>query len=146
MNKALFLDRDGVINVQKGYITRFEEIEFNFEILDLIKRYPDFIKIIITNQSGISRGYFSEQEYLELERKINEKLCEYGIFIHETYHCNHHPDELCSCRKPNIDFFKDAIEKYNIDVTKSIMVGDRDSDIEAGKNAGIKVQLKVSYV
>lgn len=144
MNKALFLDRDGVINVQKGYITKFEEIEFNEQIIEFIKRHPEHIKIIVTNQSGISRGYFTNEEYLELERKITSELAIKGVIIHETFHCWHHPDENCSCRKPEIGMFEKAIKKYNIDVSNSIMIGDRDSDIEAGKKAGIGLLLKVS--
>ncbi len=144
-NKALFLDRDGVINVDKVHVYKIEDFEFTTGIFELAKRYQDegFLIFVITNQAGIAKGLYTEEQFLKLTDWMVERFAEKGITITKVYYCPHHPDHdgECSCRKPNPGMILQAIEEYDIDPVMSVLIGDRESDVEAGKLAGIGSNL-----
>lgn len=141
MNKALFLDRDGVVNVEINYLYRVEDFRFIEGILNLCKYYQNmgYIIIIVTNQSGIDRGYYSESDFNVLTLWMIDEFAKNGIEIKKVYFCPHHPDIsfTCSCRKPNPGMILDAQKEFDIDLKHSILVGDKESDIEAAISAGI---------
>jgi D-glycero-D-manno-heptose 1,7-bisphosphate phosphatase len=147
-SKALFLDRDGIINIEKNYLYKIEDFEFIEGIFNLTRYYTDlgYLLIIVTNQSGIARGYYTEKQFLELTIFIEKKFTSNGLSIAKTYYCPHHPDitGLCSCRKPLPGMFIDAQEEFNIDLNASIMIGDKESDMEAAYKAGIKQRILFS--
>lgn len=140
-NKALFLDRDGTLNIEKKYVFKIEDFEFTDGIVELIKSYQDqnFLIIIVSNQSGIARGYYSENDYQILTKWMINKLKTYGINVAKVYHCPHHPDYTgeCDCRKPKPGMILKAIHEFNINPSESVLIGDKKSDILAGQNAGI---------
>lgn len=139
--KALFLDRDGVVNVEKNYLHKIDEFEFIEGIFDLCKYYQElgFLIFVITNQSGISRGYYNEDDFAVLSTWMIKEFKKNGIEIKEVYHCPHHPDHSgeCSCRKPLPGMLFQAQEEYDVDLKNSVLVGDKERDIEAGLNAGL---------
>lgn len=140
-SKALFLDRDGVINVEKDYLHKVEDFEFIDGIFNLCKFYQNqgFIIIVITNQSGISRGFYNETDFEYLTSWMVEEFSKNGVEIKKVYHCPHHPDFSgeCSCRKPLPGMLFQAQKEYDIDLKNSVLVGDKERDIEAGLNAGL---------
>jgi D-glycero-D-manno-heptose 1,7-bisphosphate phosphatase len=150
LNKALFLDRDGTINKEKNYVYKIEDFEFIEGIFELIRSYEQrgFLIIVITNQAGIARGFYTEAEYEELTRWMINKFREKGIRITKVYHCPHHPDYTgkCSCRKPEPGMILQAIDEFNINPEESVLIGDKKSDILAGKNAGIGKSLFIQDV
>jgi D-glycero-D-manno-heptose 1,7-bisphosphate phosphatase len=141
-NKALFLDRDGVINIDKGYVHKIEDFEFIEGIFDLCKSYQDkgYLIIVITNQAGIARGYYTEEDFLKLSEWMKKEFAKRNVIITDIFYCPHHPDFTgeCECRKPKPGMILKAAKKYNIDLSESILIGDKITDIEAGKRAGIK--------
>ena len=154
MNKAIFLDRDGTINVEKDYIYKCEDLVFEEGSVEALKTFKNlgYILIVVSNQSGIARGYFTEEDLKAFNNNMNEKLKEKSVEITEFYCCPHHPDGLaeykkvCDCRKPNNKMLEDAIKKYNIDREKSYMIGDKVSDIGAGLKSKLKtVLVKTGY-
>ena len=142
MNKAIFLDRDGVINIDHGYISSPQDIEIYDDFLDLFNcnNFNNYLKIIVTNQSGIARGLFSIDDYKNVSKYIKSILNENKIFIDKEFYCKHHPDfdKNCNCRKPSPGMINKAIKEFNIDPNKSYLIGDKISDIQAGYKAGIK--------
>ena len=154
MNKAIFLDRDGTINIEKDYIYKCEDLVFEEGSVEALKTFKNlgYILIVVSNQSGIARGYFTEEDLKAFNNNMNEKLKEKSVEITEFYCCPHHPDGLaeykkvCDCRKPNNKMLEDAIKKYNIDREKSYMIGDKVSDIGAGLKSKLKtVLVKTGY-
>ena len=154
MKKAIFLDRDGTINVEKDYIYKSEDLVFEEGTIDALKTFKNlgYILIVVSNQSGIARGYFTEEDLNIFNNNMNEILKKNGIEITEFYCCPHHPDgigeykKVCECRKPNNKMIEDAIKKYNIDREKSYMIGDKTSDIGAGIKSNLKtVLVKTGY-
>ena len=154
MNKAIFLDRDGTINIEKDYIYKCEDLVFEEGSVEALKTFKNlgYILIVVSNQSGIARGYFTEEDLKAFNNNMNEKLKEKSVEITEFYCCPHHPDGLaeykkvCNCRKPNNKMLEDAIEKYNIDREKSYMIGDKASDTGAGLKSKLKtVLVKTGY-
>lgn len=145
--KALFLDRDGTINIDKKYLFRIEDFDFQPGIFDLLSNFSDqdYLIFIITNQSGIARGYYTENDYLHLTQWMTEQLQKKGIHIEKVYHCPHHPEitGTCECRKPKPGLIVQALEEYNIDPKLSILIGDKERDILAGQNAGIGKNLYI---
>ena len=141
MRRALFLDRDGVINIDHGYTHRIEDFEFVGGILELIKRLQErgYLPIVVTNQSGIGRGYYSSENFETLTAYMLRKMREHGIDIgrEQVFHCPHAPKEACECRKPMPGMFETAKKRFDIDMENSIMIGDKPSDIEAAKRAGV---------
>ena len=154
MKKAIFLDRDGTINVEKDYIYKSEDLVFEEGTIEALKTFKNlgYILIVISNQSGIARGYFTEEDLNIFNNNMNEILKKNGIGITEFYCCPHHPDgigeykKVCECRKPNNKMIEDAIKKYNIAREKSYMIGDKTSDIGAGLKSNLKtVLVKTGY-
>ena len=138
---AVFLDRDGTLMRDVDYCGQPENVhvlEGAAEALQRLKK-AGYKLFVITNQSGIGRGYFNEQQYREVEaelaRQIGDKL------IDETYYCPHLPQDKCNCRKPSPQMVVRAANEHNIDVTRSYFIGDKRSDIECGRNAGAKTIL-----
>jgi len=137
--KVFFLDRDGVINKDIGYLHKISDLEFIegiFELCSIVSRFGYKI-IIVTNQSGIGRGYFSKKDFIELTRFIKLTFKQKGIKIKDIFYCPHTAEDNCSCRKPLPGMFIEAIRKYNIDVANSWVIGDSERDIEAAIGAGI---------
>ena len=154
MNKAIFLDRDGTINVEKDYIYKCEDLVFEEGSVEALKTFKNlgYILIVVSNQSGIARGYFTEEDLNIFNNNMNEILKKNGVEIAEFYCCPHHLDgigeykKVCECRKPNNKMIEDAIKKYNIDREKSYMIGDKTSDIGAGLKSKLKtVLVKTGY-
>jgi len=154
MKKAIFLDRDGTINVEKDYIYKSEDLVFEEGTIEALKTFKNlgYILIVVSNQSGIARGYFTEEDLNIFNNNMNEILKKNGVEITEFYCCPHHPDgigeykKVCECRKPNNKMIEDAIKKYNIDREKSYMIGDKTSDIGAGIKSNLKtVLVKTGY-
>lgn len=145
--KAAFLDRDGVINIDTGYVGRIKDFKFKdgiFELLKLLQNFG-FTLFIVTNQSGIARGYYSEEDFYKLTEWMKEEFKKEGIEIKDVRFCPHHPDITgeCECRKPKPGMILDLAKEYGIDLKNSIMIGDSDRDIEAAKRAGIEKTFKV---
>jgi len=139
--RAVFLDRDGVINDDFGYVSKIEDFNFKegiFELLELLQN-KGFTLFIITNQSGIARGYYTKEDFLKLTDFMLKELEKRDIFIKEVAYCPCHPDfsRVCDCRKPSPKMILDLAKKYNINLKESILIGDKQSDIEAGKSAGL---------
>ena len=145
--KALFLDRDGTINVDKGYVFKPEDFEFQPGIFELVKEYAtnNFLIFVITNQSGIARGLYTEKEYRILTDYMIEQFANRGIRIEKVYHCPHLPetDGPCDCRKPNPGMIVEAINEYGINPKRSVVIGDSERDLLAGINAGIGKNLYI---
>lgn len=145
-NKAVFLDRDGVINFDYGYIgtiDRFKIIPGVMEALQTFQSY-NYLLIIITNQSGIGRKYYSIKDFELLNNHMKKIFSDKNVFIKDIFYCPHLPHQNCFCRKPNPGMLNKAIEKYNIDVDRSLLFGDKETDILAGKSAGIKKNILIS--
>ena len=142
-NKAVFLDRDGTIIEDKGYLKNPQDITLiqgaGEALADLKK--AGFLLIVITNQSGIGRGFFSLDTVHRQHDYLQRLLAAYNVQLDCFEICPHAPDENCSCRKPQADMISRAAEKFNIEVSSSFMIGDKESDIQAGRQAGCKTIL-----
>lgn len=142
MKKALFLDRDGVINIEKDYLYKIGDFEFIDGIIELCQYYisQGYVIFVVTNQSGIARGYYSEHDFNILTKWMVEEFRKNEVNIEKVYYCPHHPDITgeCKCRKPHPKMLLDARDEFNIDMAKSIIIGDKQRDIDAGINAGLK--------
>ena len=143
--KTIFLDRDGVINKEVGYLFRIIDFKFIEGVFDacLYFQQLDYKIIIISNQSGIARGYYSERDYLELTKWMLNQFNIKGISILDILYCPHGPESSCECRKPKPGMLIEAKDKYNIDMKDSWMIGDKETDIEAANLAGINNTILV---
>lgn len=150
MDKVVFLDRDGTINVEKNYLHRIEDFEFIEGSDKAIKLLNDngFKVVVVSNQAGVARGYYGEEEVVKLHEYINEQLKKEGAVIDAFYFCPHHPEHgkgkylcECTCRKPATGMFEKAAEQFHVDMDNSWMVGDNSGDIKAGINFGVKTIL-----
>jgi len=143
MNSAVFLDRDGTIARDVHYCRRAEDFELLPTVPQAIKLLNEngFKVVVITNQSGIARGYFTDEILAQIHDKMRGELAEYGAWVDAIYYCPHHPDEGCSCRKPGTALFYKAAGEHGIDLRSSYVVGDMEMDIEAGKALGATTVL-----
>mgnify|MGYP000010230904 CR=1 FL=1 len=149
MNKAIFLDRDGTINVEKDYIYKCEDLVFEEGSVEALKTFKNlgYILIVVSNQSGIARGYFTEEDLKAFNNNMNEKLKEETVEITEFYCCPHHPDGLaeykkvCECRKPKPGMINQAIKDYDVNPAESFLIGDSQRDVDAAEAAGVKGYL-----
>ncbi len=140
-NKALFLDRDGTINVEKHYVYRLEDFEFREGIFDLVRDFfqRGYLIIVITNQAGIARGYYSESDFHRLNDWMVEQFRLEGIQVARVYFCPHHPEFSgeCECRKPGPGMILKAALEFHLDLKASVLIGDKKSDVLAGLNAQV---------
>jgi len=141
-NKAVFLDRDGVLNCEIGdYVCRLEDFKL-LDNFDALKTLHDrgYLLIIATNQGGLAKGWYSEDELAKMHNHLKEKYLEHGVKFTDIFYCPHHPDFTgdCDCRKPKPGLLLQGIKKYNLDPSKSYFIGDRERDIEAANGAGVK--------
>lgn len=150
LRPALFLDRDGVINVDHGYVHRPENFEFMPGIFKLVRAANErgYLVVVVTNQAGIGRGYYSEAQFLLLTDWMKERFKAEGARIDAVYFCPFHPEHgvgeyrrESECRKPGPGMLLQAKKDLNVDLIKSILVGDKPSDIAAGKAAGVGTLL-----
>lgn len=148
--KALFLDRDGVINVDKGYVYRVQDFTFIDGYFEFVRRACDlgFKVFVVTNQSGIGRGFYSEQDFLNISQWLIQITSQFGGLITAVYHCPHHPTEAmprylrdCDCRKPKPGMLFRASADYGLNLQQCVLIGDRPTDIKAGIAAGISTNV-----
>ncbi|GDY25711.1 MULTISPECIES: D-glycero-beta-D-manno-heptose 1,7-bisphosphate 7-phosphatase [unclassified Agarivorans] len=149
---AIFLDRDGVINHDRGYVSKVDDFEFidgAIEAMQQLKK-AGWLLVVVTNQAGIARGYFSEEQFVSLTEWMDWSLADRGVDLDGIYFCPHHSkygDETyrqdCDCRKPQPGMLLEAAAELNIDLSKSWLVGDKASDLLAAKNAGVPNRLLV---
>lgn len=146
MMNALFLDRDGVINIEKNYVYKIEEFEFVDGIFETLKIFSSkgYLLIIITNQAGIGRGYYNEEDFNILNNWMLNEFHKNGVNVSKVYYSPYHPEygigkykKNSLCRKPNPGMILAAQKEFNIDLKNSILVGDKESDIETGIRAGV---------
>lgn len=138
--KAVFLDRDGTLIEEVNFLSRVEDLRFFPYTDSAVSRLKEngFLVIVLTNQSGVARGIFEEDAVHAIHEKIQEKLSDK---IDAFFHCPHMPDAGCSCRKPSTGMVEMALERFDIDVENSWMVGDKALDVMLGHNAGMKTVL-----
>lgn len=153
MKRALFLDRDGVVNVDTGYVHRPEQVTFVDGIFELCRLFQsrDFLPIVVTNQAGIARGIYTEDDF--------QRLCDWmrGVFgagqisLAGIYHCPHHPEcgqgqyrQVCRCRKPGPELFLRAARDHDLDLRNCVSIGDKPADIVAGINAGVGFNILIA--
>ena len=144
MNKALFIDRDGTINHDCPYCRDPNDLRIYDDAVDIIKdfRKRGFLIVIVTNQSGINRGYFSEAEFEKFNSALLNELERAGAKVDAVYHCPHRPDEGCLCRKPGTGLLLQAVRDLDIDLNSSFVVGDRDDvDGEMARRLGMKYMI-----
>lgn len=142
---AVFLDRDGVLTEEKSYITSLKDLNIFSYARECVNKIHEkgYYAIVITNQSGVARGLFTEEQLLEMNRYLMEQTN-----VDAVYYCPHHPEgkieryrKICSCRKPGTGLLEAANRDFRIDMERSYMAGDRAGDILAGINAGLRTIL-----
>jgi D-glycero-D-manno-heptose 1,7-bisphosphate phosphatase len=143
--KTIFLDRDGVINKDTNYLFKIEDFEFISGVFEACNYFKilGYKIIIITNQSGIGRGYFTSNDFLIINQWMIEQFKKNGVNILDTFHCPHPPESKCDCRKPKPGMFIKAKNKHSIDMENSWMIGDSERDIQAANLAGIKKTILI---
>ena len=154
INKAVFLDRDGVINKDFSYVYQKKNFVFNEGIFDLLRLLQEnkYLLFVITNQSGIARGLFSELQYNQITEYYLNILGNLGIRISGVFHCSHHPDfstkpfSDCNCRKPKPGLFLKVQKEYKINMSESIAIGDSLRDLKAAYLSGIKNRIFVNPI
>ncbi len=149
-NKAVFLDRDGVINEDFGYVHKIENFHIYPEVFPALRKLQEagYKLLIVTNQSGIAVGYYTEEDFLKLTDYMLNVFKKEGIHIDKVYYCPHHPEGVipelsfkCDCRKPESGMIKQGIKEFNIDPSASFLIGDKENDIKAAHKEGIKAAL-----
>jgi D-glycero-D-manno-heptose 1,7-bisphosphate phosphatase len=144
--RALFLDRDGVINVDHGYVHEAEKCDFVDGIFELVRlaNAAGMAAVVVTNQAGIGRGYFSEATFAAFSEWMRDAFKQQGARLDRVYHCPHHPDagvgsyrQACACRKPQPGMLNQAQRELDLDMAGSLIIGDKLSDLEAGVRAGV---------
>ena len=151
VNRALFLDRDGVINYDSGYTSKVEGFRFVDGIFDVcrVAKQLGYLLIVVTNQAGIGRGYYSEQDFLNLTEWMCEQFLAEDVLISDVFYCPYHPEHGVGAykkdsfdRKPNPGMLLRAAEKHGLDLKNSVMIGDNDSDMQAANKAGIGIRCQ----
>ena len=154
MTKCIFLDRDGTINVEKNYLHKIEEFEWETGAIEAIKTFKKlgYKVVVITNQAGVGRGYYTPADVASLHVYVQEELRKHGTEVDDFFFCPHHPkgvagyNKECEFRKPGIGYFEIARKKYDIDYINSYMVGDRLTDLEPAVRLGMRpVLVKTGY-
>ena len=145
LKKALFLDRDGIINVDHGYVSKINDFTFTkgiFELLHLFMK-KEYLIFIITNQSGIGRGYYSVEDFQHLTDYMLNVFKEKDIHIQEVQYCPHAPEKNCHCRKPNTGMIEEILKAYPVDLSNSWLMGDKQSDIDLANQANIPHSIAI---
>lgn len=151
VKRAIFLDRDGTINVEKNYLIDPSELVLLPGVGEALRRGREagYLLVVVTNQSGVARGYFTTSAVDALHDHLQQELRPYGVQIDAFYHCPHHPEHgagPCSCRKGEPGMLLQAAQEHHIDLSASWMIGDKRSDIEAGNNAGCRsILVRTGY-
>jgi D-glycero-D-manno-heptose 1,7-bisphosphate phosphatase len=142
-NKVVVLDRDGTIVVDRHYLSDPAALEFEPEAEVGLKKMSDmgFRLVVITNQSGIARGFFSLSRLDEIHKKMRQMLQSIGAPLAGIYFCPHGPDDTCDCRKPNLGLMRQASQELGFDMSEAIVIGDKDSDVEFGRRAAAVTML-----
>lgn len=149
---AIFLDRDGTLNVDHGYVHEIDEFQFIDGVIDACLKLKEmgFLLVLVTNQSGIARGKFTEDQFMTLTEWMDWSLADRGVDLDGIYFCPHHPEgtvkeftQVCDCRKPLPGMFLTAKEELNIDMSSSYMVGDKQEDMQAAAAAGVRHKILV---
>ena len=150
MEKIVFLDRDGTLNEEVNYLHRPEDMHLLAGVPEALRRLKEagFKLVVVTNQAGVARGYYTEDDVKELHRYMNELLAGQGVKIDAFYYCPHHPEHgigkykvRCHCRKPETGMFEMAEQDFAVDKASSWMIGDKLIDMEAGRNYGVRTVL-----
>lgn len=148
MRQAAFLDRDGVLNHDTGYVHRWEDFKWTDRALEALISLDalGFVLVVVTNQSGIGRGFYSEEDFQTLMAKVRESCKAAGLELYH-FHCPHAPvataSDTCACRKPQPGLLMEAACSLGLDLSHSIMIGDRVSDMEAALAAGVPTRYLV---
>ena len=151
MKKAIFLDRDGTLNIDHGYVHQIDDFQFIENSIEALKELKamGYLLVLVTNQSGIARGYFSEDQFLQLTEWMDWSLADRGVDLDGIYYCPHHPEgqgefrQDCDCRKPKPGMLLQAIKELKIDPEQSFMVGDKVEDLLAGEAAKVRYKILV---
>ena len=152
LNKAVFLDRDGVINVDHGYVHKVDDFEYIDGVFEACKelKQQGYKLIVVTNQSGIGRGLYSEDEFHALTEWMDWNFVDKGVELDGIYYCPHHPDkgvgeykQDCECRKPKSGMIESAARFLKIDFSESVMIGDKHDDMQAALNVDIPIRVIV---
>ena len=145
--KAIFFDRDGTLNEEVGYLCEIDRFKWIEGAREAVKFCNDngYLAIVVTNQSGVARGYYTEEDIKTLHNFMQEELAKINAHIDDFFYCPHHPDAViekyrvdCNCRKPKSEMIEKACRKFDIDKSKSLMIGDKMRDVECGENAGVR--------
>jgi D-glycero-D-manno-heptose 1,7-bisphosphate phosphatase len=148
--RAVFLDRDGTVNEEVGYLSQPENIRILPDVPNAIRLLKEagYKVLVITNQSGVARGYYTEDDVQLINKKINEQLMQSGASIDGFFYCPHHPDGIiakysytCKCRKPESGMILEAADKFSLDLTKSFIIGDKLSDLQMAESLGARAVL-----
>jgi D-glycero-D-manno-heptose 1,7-bisphosphate phosphatase len=136
--RAVFLDRDGTINVEVNYLSRVDDFELLSRAAEAIRalNQHDWRVIVITNQSGVARGYYTETTVAAIHDRMQRDLAEAGAMIDAIYYCPHQPDDACECRKPGTQLFEQAAREFTLDLAQCYCVGDKLSDLLPGRQLG----------
>ncbi|MBL7885042.1 MAG: HAD family hydrolase [Bacteroidia bacterium] len=141
MNKAIFLDRDGVINVERGYTYQLKDFVILPDLIETLQLFlsKGYLLIVVSNQSGIAKGLYKQEDVEVLHTYLVSELKKNNIQLSEIYYCVHHPDvSKCICRKPDSLFVEKGLARFNINPAKSYFIGDKERDVEAAEKAGVK--------
>lgn len=148
MRPAIFLDRDGTLNVEVHYLRRPEQIRLIDGVPQALHalRAAGYALVVITNQSGIARGYFDHATLGAIHATLVSVLADHGASLDGIYACPHHPDDACACRKPRSDLYHRAAREHELDLSRSLMIGDKDTDLLAAKNLGMEsILVRTGY-
>ena len=140
MQKAIFLDRDGVINTERGFTYRLQDFVILPDLIEVLQLFQQkgFILIVVSNQSGVAKGLYKQTDVEIIHSYMLNEFTKNTISISEIYYCIHHPDvSACICRKPDSLFVEKALARFDIDPQKSYFIGDKERDVEAGEKAGV---------
>ncbi len=146
--RAVFLDRDGVLMEDANYVGNVERVVVIAGAGEALRRLQTagYRLLVVTNQSGVGRGYFSREAVEQIHAHLNAEFGQAGVRVDRYYVCPHHPEDNCDCRKPKPKSLHDAAREFGLDLTQCFMVGDRPSDIQAGINAGTRTVLVLTGV
>jgi D-glycero-D-manno-heptose 1,7-bisphosphate phosphatase len=146
--RAVFLDRDGTIMEDASYVGTVDRVVLIPRAVEAMRRLQDagFKLFVVTNQSGVGRGYFSREAVEQIHAHLDQHFHKAGVRLQRYYVCPHHPEDNCDCRKPKPKLLLQAAREFKLDLPRSYMIGDRPSDLQAGRNAGTKTILVLTGV